>query len=70
MTQIVKKGLKKKGVEFYTKAMAKGVEETENGVVVTYEVKGEEKKVEADYVFVTVGRRPNTDEMGLEQVRC
>ena len=39
-----------------------------HGVVVTFEVKGEEKKVEADYVFVTVGRRPNTDEMGLEQV--
>ena len=39
--------------KLYTKALAKGVEETENGVVVTYEVKGEEKKVEADYVFVT-----------------
>ena len=59
--------MKKKGAEFYTKAMAKGVEETENGVVVTFEVKGEEKKIEADYVFVMVGRRPNTDEMGLEQ---
>ena len=35
-----------------TKAKAKGVEETENGVIVTYEVKGEEKKVEAEYVFV------------------
>ncbi len=60
--------MKKKGVEIVTKASAKGVEETETGVIVTYEVKGEEKKVEADYVLVTVGRRPNTDEMGLEQV--
>ena len=38
------------------------------GVTVTYEVKGEEKKVEADYVLVTVGRRPNTDEIGLEEL--
>jgi dihydrolipoamide dehydrogenase len=68
MSALVKKSMKKKGVEFYTKAMAKGVEETETGVVVTFEVKGEVKKVEADYVFVMVGRRPNTDEMGLEQV--
>jgi dihydrolipoamide dehydrogenase len=68
MSALVKKAMKKKGVEFHTKAMAKGVEETENGVVVTFEVKGEEKKVEADYVFVMVGRRPNTDEMGLEQL--
>lgn len=68
MTQIVKKGLKKKGVTVEVNALAKGVEETESGVVVTYEVKGEEKKVEADYVLVTVGRRPNTDELGLEQI--
>jgi dihydrolipoamide dehydrogenase len=67
MSALVKKSLKKKGVEIYTKAMAKGVEETENGVTVSFEVKGEEKKVDADYVFVMVGRRPNTDEMGLEQ---
>ncbi|KGR80496.1 dihydrolipoyl dehydrogenase [Ureibacillus manganicus] len=68
MTQIVKKGLKKKGVTIEVNASAKGVEETENGVVVTYEVGGQEKKVEADYVLVTVGRRPNTDELGLEQI--
>ncbi|PIC71678.1 dihydrolipoyl dehydrogenase [Sporosarcina sp. P16b] len=66
MTQIVKKGLKKKGVEVVVKASAKGVEETKDGVVVTYEAKGEEVKIEADYVLVTVGRRPNTDEIGLE----
>ena len=68
MTTIVKKGLKKKGVEIVVKASAKGVEESDTGVVVTYEVGGEEKKVEADYVLVTVGRRPNTDEMGLEEL--
>ncbi|WHY93444.1 dihydrolipoyl dehydrogenase [Neobacillus cucumis] len=68
MAALVKRNMKKKGAEFYTKAFAKGVEETENGVVVTFETKGEEKKIEADYCFVMVGRRPNTDEMGLEQV--
>ncbi|MEY9976462.1 dihydrolipoyl dehydrogenase [Lysinibacillus sp. RC79] len=68
MTQVVKKGLKKKGVEVVVGASAKGVEENENGVVVTYEAGGEEKTVEANYVLVTVGRLPNTDEMGLEAV--
>ncbi|MFP3510190.1 dihydrolipoyl dehydrogenase [Peribacillus sp. SIMBA_075] len=67
MSAVVTKSMKKKGVEFYTKAMAKGVEETENGVTVTFEVKGEEQQIDADYVFVMVGRRPNTDEIGLEQ---
>lgn len=68
MSSLVTRNLKKKGAEIITKAMAKGVEESDTGVVVTYEVKGEEKKVEADYVFVMVGRKPNTDELGLEQV--
>ncbi|WP_163103156.1 dihydrolipoyl dehydrogenase [Peribacillus alkalitolerans] len=68
MSQLVKKNLKKKGAEIVTKAMAKGVAETETSVTVTYEAKGEEVKVEADYVLVTVGRRPNTDELGLDQI--
>ncbi|MCM3241682.1 dihydrolipoyl dehydrogenase [Cytobacillus oceanisediminis] len=67
MTSLVKRNLKKKGVEFITKALAKGVEENENGVTVKFEEKGEEKSLDADYVFVMVGRRPNTDELGLEQ---
>lgn len=68
MSALVKRNLKKKGAEIITKALAKGVEETDTGVTVSYEANGEEKKVEADYVFVMVGRKPNTDELGLEQV--
>lgn len=68
MTALVKRGLKKKGAEIHTKASAKSVEETDTGVKVTFEVKGEEQTIEADYLLVTVGRRPNTDELGLEQV--
>ena len=68
MTNIVKKRLKKKDVEIVTNAMAKGVEESDKGVKVTYEVGDEEQTVDADYVLVTVGRKPNTSELGLDQV--
>ena len=68
MRSVVKKRLKKKGAEIITDALAKGVEETDNGAKVTYEVGGKEETVEADYVLVTVGRKPNTSELGLEQV--
>lgn len=68
MTQVVKKRLKKKGVTIVTEAVAKGVEETKDGVKVTYEAKGKEEILEADYVLVTVGRKPNTEDIGLEQV--
>lgn len=66
MVRLVEKEFKNNGAEIVTNAMAKGVEETDDGVVVSYEIDGEEKTVEADYVLVTVGRRPNTDEIGLD----
>ncbi|TES56026.1 dihydrolipoyl dehydrogenase [Halalkalibacterium halodurans] len=68
MAKLVERKLKKNGVSFHTEAMAKGVEETEDGVKVTAEIKGKEEVFEADYVLVTVGRKPNTDELGLEQI--
>ncbi|SEG81684.1 dihydrolipoamide dehydrogenase [Bacillus sp. ok061] len=68
MTTIISNKLMKKGTGIVTNAIAKGVEEKENGVIVTYETNGEEKNIEADYVLVTVGRRPNTDGLGLENV--
>lgn len=68
MSAIVKRNMKKKGIEIVTSAMAKSAVETESGVKVTYEAGGKEETIEADYVLVTVGRRPNTDEMGLEGV--
>ncbi|WP_058306978.1 dihydrolipoyl dehydrogenase [Gracilibacillus massiliensis] len=68
MSALVKKKLKSKGATIVTEAMAKGVEETKDGVKVTYEAKGKEETIDADYVLVTVGRKPNTEEIGLEQV--
>ncbi|MDV2685264.1 dihydrolipoyl dehydrogenase [Alkalihalophilus sp. As8PL] len=68
MGKLVERKLKKNGVKFHTEALAQGVEETDNGVKVTAEVKGKEEVFEADYVLVTVGRKPNTEELGLEQI--
>ncbi|WP_100487565.1 dihydrolipoyl dehydrogenase [Sporolactobacillus pectinivorans] len=62
----VKKKLKAKGVTVYTEALAKSVEESSTGVKVTAEVKGVLQIFDADYVMVTVGRRPNTKEIGLD----
>jgi dihydrolipoamide dehydrogenase len=68
MPRLVERKLKKLGVTIHTKALAQGMEETENGVIVTAEVKGEQKQIEAEYVLVTVGRRPNTDELGIRDI--
>ena len=66
MTDIVTRRLEKEGVRVITSAKAlKAVEENDE-VTVTIEVEGKEEQVVGDYVLVSVGRRPNTDELGLE----
>ncbi|WP_027084766.1 dihydrolipoyl dehydrogenase [Cohnella panacarvi] len=69
MSQLVVKKMKKNNVEIVNGALAKGATQTDKDVTVTYEVGGEEKSVTADYLLVTVGRRPNTDgELGLDLI--
>lgn len=68
ITSIVKRNMKKKGVEIYTKAFVKAAKEIDDIVEVTFEINGEEKILQADYLLVSVGRKPNTDQMGLEEI--
>lgn len=60
--------LKKLGVEMVTGAMASGAEETDQDVKVSYKVGEQEHTATAEYVLVTVGRKPNTSDMGLENI--
>ncbi len=67
MVKLVEDDFKKKGVTVVTGAMAKEAIDNGESVTVKYEVDGKEQSVVADYVMVTVGRRANTDDLGLEQ---
>ncbi|HLS36205.1 MAG TPA: dihydrolipoyl dehydrogenase [Bacillota bacterium] len=66
MVKLVEDDLKKKGVNFITDATAKSVNNLKTKASVFYEVDGKEEKLDSDYVLVSVGRKPNTDELGLE----
>lgn len=68
MSQLVAKKLKAKKADIITGAMAKSSEQTDKDVTVTYTVGDKEEKITADYLLVTVGRRPNTDEIGRAHV--
>ncbi|OUS75326.1 dihydrolipoyl dehydrogenase [Paenibacillus sp. MY03] len=69
MSSIVAKKLKGTNVDIVTGAQAKSAEQTDKDVTVTYTVGDKEEKVTADYLLVTVGRRPNTDgELGLDLI--
>ncbi|ADO56851.1 dihydrolipoyl dehydrogenase [Paenibacillus polymyxa] len=69
MTSIVSKSMKKTGIEIFTGAKAESAEQTDKDVTVKFSVNGESKEVTAEYLLVTVGRRPNTDgELGLDLI--
>lgn len=68
MVKLVLNSFKKRGVDVITSAMAKEAVESADGVKVTYSANGTDKTIAADYVMVTVGRRPNTSDLGLDIV--
>lgn len=66
--RLVSRKLRALGVDVYTEAEAREAEQRGDGVTVVFAAGGEEKRVTADYLLVTVGRRPNTDELGLDVI--
>ena len=68
MVKLVEDDFAKKGVTVITSAMAKEAVDNGDSVTVKFEVEGKEQSIVADYVMVAVGRRPNTDELGLDVV--
>jgi dihydrolipoamide dehydrogenase len=66
LAQLVQKNMKKHHINVVKNALAKAVEQNDQSVTVTYTVKDKEETVTADYLLVTVGRKPNTDELGLD----
>ncbi|CAH1849946.1 dihydrolipoyl dehydrogenase [Convivina praedatoris] len=53
------------GGEVITNASAKQASQTDDDVTLEYEVDGKTQTVTGDYLLVAVGRRPNTDQLGL-----
>ena len=64
ISKALERAFRKRGIEFKTGVRFSGVEQHENGVVVTLE--GGEK-LEAELLLVAVGRGPNTDGMGYSE---
>ena len=67
LTRPVAKRLEALGIAVMTDAKAKGVAKSGNALVVET-ADGEEKRIEADKVLVTVGRRPATEGWGLDEI--
>ena len=66
--QVVARRLKKSGIEVMLGAKAKGFKKGKDGLDVTIDVGGKESVVKADKILMTVGRKPNSDQMGLKNI--
>ena len=66
VVKVLKRRMKKDGVNTLLKTKALGWEKTDDGIVVNVENDKGAQAIPADYVLVTVGRRPNTKGFGLE----
>jgi dihydrolipoamide dehydrogenase len=61
---------KKRGIDVNTGAKVETVEKTDAGVKVTFtDANGKTQVKEADKVLVAVGRRPRTEDLGLEKTK-
>jgi dihydrolipoamide dehydrogenase len=68
IVQLVARKLKKLGVEVLTGAKAKSWADKSGRALVTIDVGGKDQVLEADKVLVAVGRRPNSEGLGLEEI--
>jgi dihydrolipoamide dehydrogenase len=68
LVQVVARKLKQKGVEVLLGAKATGYAANGAKASVSLDVGGKAQTLECDKVLVTVGRRPNTENLGLEAI--
>lgn len=62
------KAFNKKGIEVFTSHKVETIDSKENGVSIKISSNGKEKNIEAEQVLVAIGFRPNSLELGLEDV--
>jgi dihydrolipoamide dehydrogenase len=60
---------RKRGINFFTGAKVEKVEKTKTGVAVTFSVDGKQQKVEAEKILIAVGRKPRSENIGLEKTK-
>jgi dihydrolipoamide dehydrogenase len=60
---------RKRGITTHTGAKVEKVEKTKTGIAVTFSVEGKQQKIEAEKILIAIGRKPLTDNVGLEKTK-
>ena len=65
------KAFRKKGIQIHTEALVESVKKDAKGASVTFKDKaGKSQTVSAEKVLMAVGRKPNTENLGLEKTKA
>jgi len=65
---LMKKSLKKKKIDINTNAKVLKIEKTSSGILCHFEKEGKELITEGEICVMAVGRKPQTEEIGLENI--
>ena len=60
---------RKRGINFFTGAKVEKIDKTKSGIAVTFSADGKQQKIEAEKILIAVGRKPRTENIGLEKTR-
>ena len=60
---------RKRGIAFHTSAKVEKIEKTKSGIAVTISAEGKQQKIEAEKILIAVGRKPRTENIGLEKTK-
>jgi dihydrolipoamide dehydrogenase len=60
---------RKRGINFHTSARVENIGNTKTGIAVTISVDGKQQKIEAEKILIAVGRKPRTENIGLERTK-
>ena len=63
------RAFRKRGINAYTSAKVEKVDKTKSGVSVTFTADGKQQTIEAEKILIAVGRKPRTDNVGLEKTK-
>ncbi|MFP4383455.1 MAG: dihydrolipoyl dehydrogenase [Spirochaetia bacterium] len=68
VSEVLDKDFRKRGIEIHTGTTAKKVEKTDRGIKLSVETGEGKKEFEAEKLLVAVGRAPNSEGIGLENI--